>query len=95
LRSNGVESTVLHWPLDERSPNVVEYLSDGKIDLVMNIPKNYQEQELTNDYLIRRRASDLAIPLITNIQLAERLVDAMGRKRLNDLQIKSWAAYSA
>ncbi len=93
LGANDIQSTILHWPLDGRSPNVSEYLSDGKVDLVINIPKNYQEQELTNDYLIRRRASDLAIPLITNIQLAQRFVEALARKCQDDLQIKSWAAY--
>ena len=95
LRANGIKATVLHWPLESQSPNVVEYLGQGKIDLVINIPKNYQEQELTNDYLIRRKAVDLAIPLITNIQLAQRFVEALSRKRLDDLQIKSWSEYVA
>ena len=51
------------------------------------------ERELTNDYLIRRKASDLTIPLITNIQLAQRFVEAVSRKGLNDLMVKSWAMY--
>ena len=93
LRSNRIESSVLYWPLEDKRPNVIEYLVDGKIDLVINIPKNYQERELTNDYLIRRKASDLTIPLITNIQLAQRFVEAVSRKGLNDLMVKSWAMY--
>lgn len=93
LASEGVPVTMLHWPLDHMSPNVLEYLGEGKIDLVINIPKNYQEQELTNDYVIRRKAVDLAIPLITNIQLAERFVEALSRKTFEDLAIKSWAEY--
>jgi carbamoyl-phosphate synthase large subunit len=95
LRTNGIKATILHWPLDGQSPNCVEYLSQGKIDLVINIPKNYQEQELTNDYLIRRKAVDLAIPLITNLQLAQRFVEAISRKGLDDLEIKSWSEYVA
>ena len=71
----------------------LDYLSQGKIDLVINIPKNYQEEELTNDYIIRRRAVDFGVPLITNIQLAERFVEALARKRLSDLEIKSWSEY--
>ena len=86
---------MLHWPLEDRRPNVMEYLSGKQIDLVINIPKNYQEEELTNDYLIRRRAVDFGIPLITDIQLAQRFVEALSRKRLDDLQIKSWAEYEA
>jgi carbamoyl-phosphate synthase large subunit len=93
LRANGLSATVLHWPLEGTSPNTIEYLSQGKIDLVINIPKNYQEEELTNDYLIRRTAADFSIPLITNIQLAQRFVEALSSKCLADLQIKSWKEY--
>ncbi|MBQ27979.1 MAG: carbamoyl phosphate synthase large subunit [Nitrospiraceae bacterium] len=93
LSANGVSSTILHWPLEKMTPNAIDYLSQGKIDLVINIPKNYQEQELTNDYLIRRKAVDMAVPLITNIQLAQRWVEAISRKQRSDLQIKSWAEY--
>lgn len=93
LQANGIESTMLHWPLEEKTPSVDEFLTEGKVDLVINIPKNYQEQELANDYLIRRQAVDLAIPLITNIQLAQRFVEAISRKSLSDLQIKNWAEY--
>jgi carbamoyl-phosphate synthase large subunit len=93
LRANDVHTTVLHWPLEGESPNVLEYLSQGKIDLVINIPKDYQETELTNDYVIRRKAVDFGIPLITNIQLAQRFVEAISSKRLEDLDIKSWREY--
>lgn len=93
LHANGVDSTVLHWPLEEVKPNAIDYLSQGKIDLVINIPKNYQEQELTNDYLIRRKAVDMAVPLITNIQLAQRWVEAISRKQRGDLKVKSWSEY--
>jgi carbamoyl-phosphate synthase large subunit len=73
---------LLYWPLEEHSPNTLSYLQQGKIDLVINIPKNYQEDELTTDYLIRRQAADHGISLITNLQLAQRFVEALGHKRL-------------
>jgi carbamoyl-phosphate synthase large subunit len=93
LSYHNIQSTVLYWPLEKKSPNTVEYLSQGKIDLVINIPKNYQEEELTNDYIIRRQAANFGIPLITNIQLAQRFVEAIFRKQIEDLAIKSWAEY--
>jgi len=61
---------------------------------VINIPKNYQERELTNVYLIRRKAVDLAIPVITNIQLAKRFEEALSRKGTATLKIKGWTEYS-
>jgi carbamoyl-phosphate synthase large subunit len=63
------------------------------VDLVINIPKNYQERELTDDYLIRRKAVDYGIPLLTNIQLANRLAEALSRKTMADLHIKELQAY--
>jgi carbamoyl-phosphate synthase large subunit len=93
LRASGIESTVLHWPLDQEEPNVMDYLARGKIDLVINIPKNYQRDELTNDYLIRRRSVDFGVSLITDIQLAERFVRALARRQMSDLEIKSWSEY--
>jgi carbamoyl-phosphate synthase large subunit len=93
LRRHGIRATVLHWPLENRRPNVLEYLGAKRIDLVINIPKSAQEEELTNDYIIRRRTVDFGIPLITNIQLAQRFVEALARKGGADLQIKSWREY--
>ncbi|RMG63633.1 MAG: carbamoyl-phosphate synthase (glutamine-hydrolyzing) large subunit [Calditrichaeota bacterium] len=94
LRANGIEATVLHWPLEKKKPSTVDYIKSGKFDLVINIPKNYQEEELTNDYIIRRTAVDYNVPLITNRQLAMRLAEALIRTRLEDLEIKSWQEYS-
>jgi carbamoyl-phosphate synthase large subunit len=93
LAAHGIETTVLHWPLDAQSPNTMDYLSQGKIDLVINIPKNLREEELTNDYLIRRRAVDYGVPLITNMQLAQRFVEAIASKQRDDLSVKSWGEY--
>jgi carbamoyl-phosphate synthase large subunit len=93
MRQYGVTAEVLNWPTEKQSPNVLEYLSERKIDLVINIPKNYQEEELTNDYLIRRKAVDFAIPLIAELQLAKRFADTIVAKRVEHLQIKSWHEY--
>jgi len=93
MRQYGITAEVLNWPTEKESPNVLEYLSERKIDLVINIPKNYQEEELTNDYLIRRKAVDFAIPLIAELQLAKRFADTIVAKDLETLQIKSWDEY--
>jgi carbamoyl-phosphate synthase large subunit len=93
LSKKGVECTVLHWPLESSKPNVVDYISDGKVDLVINIPKNYQEEEISNDYVIRRKAADYSIPLITDLQLAKCFIDALAHKKLADLKARSWDEY--
>ena len=94
LRGNGLEATTLHWPDDARRPNTLEYLAGRKVDLVINIPKHSGEDELANDYLIRRKSADFGIPLITNLQLAQRLVEALAKRPLAALEIKSWQEYA-
>ncbi|TNE46261.1 MAG: carbamoyl-phosphate synthase (glutamine-hydrolyzing) large subunit [Deltaproteobacteria bacterium] len=92
--SHGIPVELLHWPLEQKSPNIVDYLKEGKIDLVINIPKNYQEEELTNDYIIRRTAVDYAVPLITNRQIAQRFAEALDRVPDEDMLLKSWDEYA-
>jgi nucleoside-diphosphate-sugar epimerase len=64
------------------------------VDAQFNIPKNTGEEELTNDYLVRRAAADFGIPLVTEIQLAQRFVEARSKKCVAELQIKSWQEYA-
>jgi carbamoyl-phosphate synthase large subunit len=85
---------VLHWPLEKSEPNILTYLNEGRIDLVINIPKNEEKYELDNDYTIRRKAIDMNINLITNIQVAKRLVKALRKYSEEDLSIKSWDEYN-
>lgn len=94
LKINQIPVQTLHWPLDKTSPNCVEYISNGKIDLVINIPKNYQNEELTNGYLIRRAAVDYNVMLITNRQIAMRFIEAVMRGVHEHLEIRSWQEYS-
>ena len=93
LAGFGIASTLVHWPSEDLSPNAAELVEERKVDLVINIPKNYQETELTNDYHIRRKAVDFGIPLLTNIQLANRLAEALSRKGIEELHAKDLQAY--
>lgn len=94
MKPYGIDTEILHWPLDKRKPNVLDYLSSDKLDLVINIPKNFQEVELTNDYIIRRKAVDYGIPLITNLQLAKRLVESLTDANLAVMSPMSWDEYT-
>lgn len=93
MQNNGIPAERLYWPLEEGQPNTIDYIKAGKIDLVVNIPKNSQKEELTNGYLIRRTAVDFDVPLITNRQVAMRFAQTISRIGVEDLQIKSWSEY--
>jgi carbamoyl-phosphate synthase large subunit len=93
LKLNGIESTPLHWPDENKKPNTLDYISSGMIDLVVNIPKDLSKTELYNDYTIRRSAVDYNVPLITNARLASAFLIAVCKLDLEDIMIKSWDEY--
>ena len=88
-----MQSEVVAWPNEGGANAADAKIHEGNVDLVINIPKNYQKEELTNGYLIRRAAADFGVPLVTNIQLANRIVESFVRKRPEDLACKSWQEY--
>lgn len=94
LAENGVANTMVYWPSDEgKQPQALTLMHERKIDMVVNIPKDLTQHELTNGYKIRRTAIDLNIPLITNSRLASAFIQAFCTLNLDDLEIKSWSEY--
>jgi len=93
LVENGIPSTLVYWPSQEGTPQALDLLHNKEIDMVVNIPKNLTEGELTNGYKIRRAAIDLNIPLITNPRLASAFINAFCTLTVDDLLIKSWEEY--
>ena len=63
------------------------------IELVVNIPKNFTSEELSNGYKIRRASIDFNIPLITNARLATAFIRAFCGMSKDEIQIKSWDQY--
>jgi carbamoyl-phosphate synthase large subunit len=93
LEMNGIESTVLYWPDENKKPNTLDYIKNKLIDLVINIPKDLTSSELSNDYTIRRSAVDFNIPIITNARLASAFLLAVCNLKIEDIAIKSWDEY--
>lgn len=95
LEENGVESTFVAWPDDENAElKVNDMIADKKFDLIINIPKNLTERELTNGYRIRRGAIDYNIPLITNARLAGAFIKAFCRISQDNIKTKHWGEYN-
>jgi len=93
LKKNGVFAEMLHWPLDDKKPNIIDYLKSGRIDLVINIPKNNMKEELENDYIIRRTAVDFEVGLITNIKIAKQMAESLEHYKKHGFEIKEWGEY--
>ena len=94
LTENGIANTLVHWPSDEgMQPQALDLLHRKEIDMVVNIPKNLTQHELSNGYKIRRAAIDLNIPLITNSRLASAFINAFCHVPLEKIDIKAWGEY--
>ncbi len=56
----------------ERHPNVTEALDRGEIDLLLNVPASLTQEKfermLEDDYVLRRRAVELGVPLFTSLE---------------------------
>jgi len=78
------------------NPNILDYLQNQKIDLVINVPmankqRNYSDV-LTDGYIIRRQAVEFNVPVITNLELASALVRVL-KQRGQDGSIRSLNEY--
>src|SRR2546422_7479185 len=59
----------------------MDYLQNGEIRLVINIPSHEGDPAthriLKDEYLIRRKAAEFGIPIVTNLELARALTNAL------------------
>jgi carbamoyl-phosphate synthase large subunit len=93
LLSQGVSVTLLHWSDEHKESHVLTYLKKRAIDFVIDIPSQNPQNKQGKGYALRRTAIDFHIPLITNIQLAKLLVQALSKYTEKSLTIKSWQEY--
>ncbi len=93
LERQGVKTKTLYKIHENKSPNVLEYFQQKKIDLAINIVDSHVKKNIDDDYQIRRFAIDYNIPLFTNLQKAALFVKAITSIKPDDLKIKSWSEY--
>ena len=95
LNENNAKAIPVGYPDEEGSGklNIMDMISQHKVDLIVNVPKDHTKREKTNGYRIRRGAIDHNIPLITNARLASAFIEAFCRLPLEDVQLKSWQEY--
>ncbi|GHT84731.1 hypothetical protein FACS18947_2580 [Bacteroidia bacterium] len=93
LSDNHIPSIHVAQPSETGKPNALDMIHDKQIDLVINIPKNLTEGEISNGYKIRRGAIDFNIPLFTNSRLASAFIHAFCEIDMEKIPIKSWDEY--
>jgi carbamoyl-phosphate synthase, large subunit len=93
LRAHGVETTMLYKIHEQKSPNVLTYFAENKIDLAINIGDGHIKKEIDDDYAMRRYAVDHNVHLFTKLKQARLFAKAIVDKDLATIPIKSWDAY--
>jgi carbamoyl-phosphate synthase large subunit len=99
MRAGGVTSVQTLYKVNETdaNPNILDYLQDRKIDLVINVPMPNKRTSytdlLTDGYIIRRQAVEFNVPVITNLELASTLVKVLKAKNNNGDSIRSLNEY--
>jgi carbamoyl-phosphate synthase large subunit len=78
LLDHGYEVTTLSWP-GEGGDDVIKAIAEGWVDLVINIPKNLERQELSHGAQIRQAATRYGRSLLTNMEKTIALIQSMGR----------------
>jgi carbamoyl-phosphate synthase large subunit len=91
LREIGVQCTIVGKGEARSDPqSAVSLITAGKVDLVINVPRDYDQYGRPDGYIIRRCAIDSGVPLITDRQLARAVIEALRWYTLESLSLVSW-----
>jgi carbamoyl-phosphate synthase large subunit len=70
--------------------SALDVIEDGRADFVINVPRHYDGYGRPDGYLIRRSAVDTGVPLITDLQLARAVIEALRWKDTRALEVVAW-----
>ncbi|MFN8771223.1 MAG: carbamoyl-phosphate synthase (glutamine-hydrolyzing) large subunit [Neisseriaceae bacterium] len=78
LVGHGIQSCCVFKVSDKIEPNIQDIVSKKEVDLIINLPCDAFSASVDADgFAIRRLAIDYHIPLITNFQLTEMLLESL------------------
>jgi len=81
---NGIVSRTLYKVSERKKPNIIDSIINKDVRLVINIPTSNGDvtssKILRDEYMIRRKATEYGIPVITNIELAKTIIESLTRR---------------
>ena len=96
LEEQGVKTQILYKVFEDNNPNILNYLENKLIDLVITIPPiNANNLDKEDNYIIRRKAIESNIPVIMNIELANSVVNAIESNIGKNFEISSINEYQS
>jgi len=79
LMNNGIDCEKIYKMGEGKKPNVLDFLVERKLKFVFNTPHPHRivTQAITDGYLIRRKAVEFGVPVITNLELSDSMANAL------------------
>ncbi len=75
----------------DRHPNVLEALDGGDVNLMLNVPSSLTQEKLErmleDEYVLRRRAVELGIPLFTSLEAFQAYIEGIAWMRAHPLTV--------
>jgi len=68
----------------------LEVIEQGLVDLVIHVPREYDEHGRPDGYRIRRQAIDSGVPLVTDLSFARAIVEASRCRKSAPLDVIAW-----
>lgn len=75
--------------------SALDLIEQGYVDFVINIPRQYDQFGRPDGYLIRRQAIDSGVSLVTDLQLARAIVEALRWRKPSELEVVALEDYVA
>ena len=92
IREQGIEVETVN-KVGEGKPDVVDFIKEGQIDLVINVPEGRGTRG--SGYRIRTEATMNGVPCITTVELASIVIMGIKALKKSGLKVKSIQEYHA
>ncbi|MEN9560955.1 MAG: carbamoyl-phosphate synthase (glutamine-hydrolyzing) large subunit, partial [Candidatus Parcubacteria bacterium] len=93
LRTHNLECERVYKINEGGTPSAISIIEEKLVDLIINIPSQPLARDQADGFVIRRKAVDMNVPLITNRQLAEAFVSALEEIHQHGLGSKAWSEF--
>ncbi len=93
LSQHGIAAYFINKTSEAKKPNIKDLITQRKIAGIINIPSSSIGLQQTDGFLIRRLAIDHHIPLITNAQIAQIILQCLVSLWGRELSVESWQSF--
>ncbi|HEX4045418.1 MAG TPA: carbamoyl-phosphate synthase (glutamine-hydrolyzing) large subunit [Gammaproteobacteria bacterium] len=90
LFKNGIASYFVYKASVNKEPNIQTIITQRQVDMIINVPSNNRANIQTDGFKIRRLAIDHHIPLITNAQKAQIMLQCLINLKNTPEPVRSW-----